>query len=495
MHAEKTPVIVGAAQWTQREVDPASAPSPLDALEVVARGAVDDGHGGPAALAELDTVALVRSMAGGIRNLPAALGERLGATPRRGLVSAIGGEMALVLVDHVAEEIRAGRARSVLVAGTHNMRTAAKAQKQGVALDWKLDAASDPELFGVDRAGSSPREDAAGLDRPTNIYPLFENALRAHRGLDIDAHRKRVGALMSRFSEVAAANPHAWFPTARSADEITLATPENRMISFPYTKYMNAVMQTDQAAAVWITSLAAARAYGVPEEQIVHLRGGAAARERAWFPSERPRFAACPALQQAASSALARSGTTLGEVDFIDFYSCFPVAVEMACEMLGLDETDPRNFTVTGGLPYGGGPGNNYTLHSLATMVGKVREKQGSLGLVTGNGWYLTKHSAVVLGTEPCEKSHGAPVVPQPEGVSVGADQTGAAEVLTYTVLYGRDGAPERGIVVGEVEGGGRFVANTPDDRTLLADFVAEERIGTRGRVRPEKGGHLFEPR
>jgi acetyl-CoA C-acetyltransferase len=495
MDAERTPVIVGVAQWTQREVDPASAPSPLDSLEIVARGAVEEGHGGPAALSELDGVAVVRSIAGEMRNLPAALGERLGASPRRELLSAIGGEMALVLVDHVAEEIRAGRARSVLVAGTHNLRTAAKARKQGVALDWKLDAACDPELFGEDSEGSSPREDAAGLDRPTNIYPLFENALRAHRGLDIEAHRKRVGALMSRFSEVAAANPHAWFPMARSADEVTRATPENRMIAFPYTKYMNAVMQTDQAAAVWVTSLAAARAYGVPEEQIVHLRGGAAARERAWFPSERPSFAACPALRQAASTALARSGATLGEVDFIDFYSCFPVAVEMACEMLGLDETDPRNFTVTGGLPYGGGPGNNYTLHSLATMVGKVREQQGSLGLVTGNGWYLTKHSAVVLGTEPWEKSLDAPLVPQPEGIPLEAERAGAAEVLTYTVLYGRDGGPERGIVIGRVEGGGRFVANTPGDRSLLEDFVAEERVGTRGWVRPENGGHLFEPR
>ena len=156
---------------------------------------------------------------------------------------------------------------------------------------------------------------------------------------------------MHGFTRVAAQNPHAWFPTERSAEEIAEPGPRNRMVAFPYPKYMNSVIETDQAAAVWITSAAVARRMGVPPSRWVYYWGGANAAERAWFPSERPDFAECPALAAAAQGALARAGVTLDAVDWVDFYSCFPVAVEMACEMLGVDEADPRGLTVTGGLP------------------------------------------------------------------------------------------------------------------------------------------------
>ena len=50
---------------------------------------------------------------------------------------------------------------------------------------------------------------------------------------------------------------------------------------------------------------------------------------------------------------------TISEIDAFDIYSCFPSAIQIACDEIGLDIDDPRNLTVTGGLPYFGGPGNN----------------------------------------------------------------------------------------------------------------------------------------
>ena len=104
-------------------------------------------------------------------------------------------------------------------------------------------------------------------------------------------------------------------------------------------------------------------------------------------------------------SAPGNADVEVGQMNYFDFYSCFPIAVEMACEMLGLDVKDSRGFTVTGGLPYAGGPASAYTLHSLAEMVVKLRKERGSKGLVTGNGWYLTKHSAAVLASESPEST------------------------------------------------------------------------------------------
>jgi acetyl-CoA C-acetyltransferase len=493
---DRTPVLVGVAQETLRDVEPSEAPSPPEWLEATVRAALADAGVGQRALSELDMLGMAPPVGWRTANPVRALCQRLGAHPRRELLLAIGGEMPLTFLDHAADQIRAGRARSVLIAGCHNLRTLRRARRQGVALDWRDEAGGAPELFGENRPGTNDDEVRHGLDRPSTVYPLLENALRARRGLEIETHAGRMGRLLSAFTRVAAANPHAWFPTERSAQEIVTPSATNRMVAFPYTKYMNAVMETDQVVAVWLLSAAAARAYGIPEDRWLHYRGGATAHERAWFVSERPDHADCPALREAVAGALSRAGVTLDQLDAFDFYSCFPVAVEMACEMLGLAEDDPRGLTVTGGLPYAGGPGNDYTLHALASMVERLREQPG-VGLVTGNGWYLTKHSACVIASSPGEGAGaGRPPLPKPgpEPLRVRAAAQGEARVSAYTVLYGRDGAPTRGIVVGRLAGGEAFVANTPDAADALVAFAAEEQVGRSGRVRCVDGTNRFEP-
>jgi acetyl-CoA C-acetyltransferase len=490
MSDENTPILIGAAQWTGREANPARAPSPSESAVAVARAAAEDAGAKPEALASLDLLGLPMPMGWRAHNAPGFLAETLGARNARTFMVAVGGEGALRMLDHFAKEIEAGRSRSALVAGTHNLKTWRRAREAGVELSWSGDAGGESETFGTTRPGSSEAEAAVGLDFPPKLYPLFENALRAKRGLDLSTHLERVGRLMSAFTRVAAKNPYAWFPTERSPTEITTPSTTNRMIAYPYTKYMNAVMETDQAAAVWITSVAEARRLGIPEARWIHYGGGGGAIERAWFASERPDFGVCPALSVSVEQALACAGVDLDDVQAFDFYSCFPVAVEMACEMLGLAEDDPRGFTRTGGLPYAGGPGNNYTLHSLAAMVHALRTAPG-VGLVTGNGWYLTKHSACVLGTQPFGPSRAAATVePGPPAREVCADAAGPGEVRAYTVLYDRDGAPHRGIVIGDTDAGERFLANTPEDRDLLEAFAAQEQVGARGRV----AAGCFEP-
>jgi acetyl-CoA C-acetyltransferase len=245
-----------------------------------------------------------------------------------------------------------------------------------------------------------------------------------------------------------------------------------------------------------VLSAAAARKLGVPESRWIWWCGGSRAEEPAWFASERRDFHSSPALAASARGALAAAGVEVDQIDHFDFYSCFPVAVEMACEMLGLSEDDPRGFTVTGGLPYAGGPGSNYTLHSLAAMCERLRERPGARGLLTGNGWYLTKHSAAVLASAPpAGEPRPAPRVELPRPVPVLERADGPARIETYTVVYDREGAPARGIVVGRLDDGDRrFLANTPEDRALLEDLVAAEAVGRRGEVRCVEGRNRFTP-
>ncbi len=499
---DRTPILVGTGQLVQRDADPREALDPITMIEQVTRHALEDARAPDRLLQEIDTVAIVNLATRGVTNAPRLVAERLGISARHEYGSEMGGQIGVTLTNFVAERITRGETRAALIAGANNMRTLAKAAQRGIELDWPTGGAGEPEIVGSFKAGNSETEIGYGLVRPPDIYPIFENALRAARGLDLETHMERVGKLFSRFSKVASENPYAWFPTFRSPEELITATPQNRMIAYPYTKYLNAVLNTDQACAYLMLSVEAARALEIPEERWLYWWGGATTQEEAWWASERPNFAACPAMLDASSAALDNAGTSIEEIDRIDFYSCFPIAVEMAAEQLGLEEDDPRGFTVTGGLPYAGGPASAYCLHSIATMADLLRDGPGSKGLVTGNGWYLTKHAASVWSTErkPGELPRDGLRQERPSDavetapVPVAEEAHGTGVVETYTVVYDREGAPEKGIVLGRTEDGRRFLANTPSDRDLLEAFVAAEEIGREGKLSHEDGLNRFEP-
>jgi acetyl-CoA C-acetyltransferase len=498
------PILIGAAQLSERELTPENAPTPLEMLERIAREAAESAGGDARLLASIDTIGLTSIMGWSPTNGPRLLAEQIGARPSVEWVSPNGGETPVALLSRAAEAIVAGESQLAFLAGCNNFRTIGLARKAGVRLDWPAGGAGRPTSVGKESPGSNDLEASVGLTMPISIYPLFENGLRHARGQTLEEHRRAMGALFHPFTRVAANNPHAWFPIERSAEELVTPTADNRMIGFPYTKYLNAIMATDQAAGVLVASEAMARRLGVPEADWIHWRGGAFAAEDPWFASERPSFSEAPAIRTCHQTALANAGLGLDEIDLFDFYSCFPVAVAMACEMLGLAQDDPRGLTLTGGLPYAGGPGNSYSLHSLATAVDALRAGRGRHALVTGNGWYLTKHSAAVLSREPGSAEHvpsaAAPTTAtraswQAPPVHLAKEAKGAARVETYTIMHDREGAPEQGIVVARLEDSdARFLANTPPDRALLESLEAGELIGTRGSARSESGRITFHP-
>jgi acetyl-CoA C-acetyltransferase len=494
---DRTPVLVGVAQRVNRDPDPRAEPNPLERIEQVVSGAFEDAGVGAAGLSHVDALYVLPPARWHPDNPVDLVTTHLGINPRRQWLTASGGEVGVFAVNHAAREIRRGEVSCAVFVNCNAWRTWERAERAGIDLGWPMGGEGKPAVLPPYRPWNSPTELAHGLDRPIACYPVFENALRARRGLDLPAHRDGMGRLMSRFTDVAADNPYAWFPRRRSAAEITTPTPDNRMIGFPYTKYLNAVIATDQTAALVMTSAATARALGVPPDRWVFWWGGHQATERAFMLSGRPDLAACPAMQDSSRTALSDGGVGLDRVDIFDFYSCFPVAVEMACEMLGLAETDERGFTVTGGLPYHGGPSSGYTLHSLATTAARLRQRPEAVALVTGNGYYLSAHAASVWSGRP--KPSGPVGAPPAPGTTLPRDPLpvvdladGPCHVDSYTVLHDRGGEPERGIVVGRLTTGPRFVANVLD-RSELDAFVGEEMVGRPGVVRAGEGVNLFE--
>jgi acetyl-CoA C-acetyltransferase len=498
MKGDCDPVLVGVGQWSERRDDPATAASPVEILGAAARRAADDAGAGKALLEALDTLAVVNVTAWRMADPPSLLADALGIAPARRLATSIGGNTPTMLVNRFAREIAAGRCDAALVAGCDVFFTMRRARKRGITLAWPTGGDGRSELVGDDSSPLLDVEIRHGLVPPSSVYPLFENAWRARRGWSLDEHRRRLGALLAPMTEVAAANPHAWFPVRRSAEEIVTPAPANRMVAFPYTKYMNAVLEVDQGAAVILCSRARARALGVPDEKLVYWWGGGDAKEDPWSVAERPDLSRSPGVARAGGAALAEAGVAIGDIEHFDLYSCFPCAVQLARDALGVADDDPRPVTLTGGLPYAGGPGNAYTLHSMARAVERLRAAPGTRALVTGVGWFLSKHSAGVFGTTP--RPGGAPaigsvaVAPSTAAPVPLAEEPAAGTVETYTVLFDREGAPVRGIVLARLADGRRAVANTPPDRALLEALAARDPIGSPGRLRPGEGVQLFDP-
>jgi acetyl-CoA C-acetyltransferase len=250
-----------------------------------------------------------------------------------------------------------------------------------------------------------------------------------------------------------------------------------------------------------MTSAGEARRLGIPEERWVYLWGCGDASDL-WFVTERVNYYTSPAIRAAGKRALGMAGVGIVDVAYFDLYSCFPSAVQIARDMLGIAPDDPRPLTVTGGLPYFGGPGNNYVTHSIASMAEKLRADRGAIGMVTANGWYVTKHSAGIYSTEP-PKGEWRRTDPKLDQAAIDAEAhpalvdepSGDATVETYTVLFDRDGAPERGIVIGRTGDGGRFMANTPAERRTLEAMTKHEMVGTKGRAaRGADGVNVFVP-
>lgn len=489
----QTPVLVGAGLFTNREDDPARAPSPLGLMERAAGAAFEDSGAGRKLLTQLDTVAVIRLFAdsssffacpfGVPENPPASLAKRLGATPDRLIYPRTGGGTPQWMINELADAVSKGEVGCALIAGGEAQRTQSRAQKMGLALDWRDPCDARPDEPGDPRAGFNAHELAHGLAQPTAIYPLFETALMHHYGHTPEQHSRHMGKLFAPMSEVAAGHAFAALRNARTAEELISSSDENRFISYPYTKYLNSNLNVDMAGAVILTSIGKARELGVPEHLWVFLHGCADTTEK-WFLSQRVNYHASPALGIGARQALEMAELTVGEISQFDLYSCFPSAVEIACDAIGLAHDDPRGVTVTGGLPYFGGPGNAYGVLAAAQMMQTLRADPGSFGLATGTSWYLSKHSFGIYSTNPPrspwrrpDTAAGQREVDRLASPPFTETPNGAGRIETYTVVFDRSG-PAMGVVIGRLDAGGaRFLARIGEPEAL-AKLMAQDCVG-----------------
>ena len=460
MDAERTPVIAAVGQSIERS-------EIVSAVELAARAseaALDTASGLRERIQRLSVISIVFSPASA---RPASeLAERLGMPGVDVDVSTAGGNAPQWMITRAAQEISAGRLDATLIAGaeaTRSMRAAEPGASFMRGLPSQDDANGPPDpVVGppLDNMTCNA-EKAIRLFLPTEIYPLFESA-RAHKaGRSFAEQRAYLGPLMSSFSHVAADHPFAWFRKALSPAEVATASADNRLIAEPYPKQMNAFPNVDQGAAVIVTSLARARELGLDDGCLYIWSGANLAEPPA---TSRPDLSDAPAMRAAAAAALDSAGVGPDDLALIDLYSCFPVAVEIAAEGIGVPLDDARRLTVTGGLPFFGGPGNNYSMHAIATLAERLPEV-GGLGYIGANGGVLSKHSAGVYGTSPPPRGFvAADTGEQQAAINAAAlpmttDAQGPATVAAATVVYDRNGQITDAPVIATLADGRRVAA------------------------------------
>ena len=489
-----TPVVVGVGQAAERIDDPNyRGMSPVELAAAAARAAVDD-CGAEDAGAAIDTVAGVRQFEisgvinaplGRSNNYPRSVANRIGAAPARAILEIVGGQGPQHLISELAAEIAAGRSQVAMVFGsdaTSTLRYFAKAEARPDFTE-TVDGDLEDRGQGIEKLVSRYTV-VHGLTSAPIQYALLENARRAGTGLGPAEYRRRMGELFAPFTKIAASNPFAAAPVERTVDELITVTDRNRMIAEPYPRLMVARDQVNQGAAALLMSVEAARRLGVPEENWVYLHGHADIEEQALL--ERPDLGHAPSHVLAVREALAMAGIGIDDVATFDLYSCFPVPVFNICDGMGLAPDDPRGLTLTGGLPFFGGAGNNYSMHAVAETVAQMRRTPGEFGLVGANGGILSKYSVGVYSTAPAQwkPDRGAQAQEQvanwpTEAVTERAD--GAATVETYTVR--RDDGRPTGIIIGRLDDGSRFLSTTEDDE-LIALLIDGDPLGRSVRVR-----------
>jgi acetyl-CoA C-acetyltransferase len=494
------PIIVGVGQMIHKSDD---FLHPLHAMKAAVKRAADDAKCNNL-IDSADALYVVNIFTWNYRKAPRALAELLDINPALKEYTTIGGDTPQWLVNRVADRIASGKNEVSILAGCEVMHSVKCAQAAGIPPKGFRDSFVDPTpkgkasegiIIGNERFGNNDFELDHFMDMPVRIYPLIENALRAKEGLTIEQQLKNLGKFGEFFSAVAARNPYAWSRDALTATQVITPSSRNRMISFPYTKLLNANMFVDQAAAIIMTTPQKARALGIPEEKWVYIHGGQDAHD-IWFISERPDIADSPAINACVQDALQQAKITLEDISFFDFYSCFPCMPHLYRLVLGVEHTDPRPMTLTGGLPYFGGPGSNYVMHSIAEAINRCRIEPGKFGLITSNGWYCTKHSAGIYSCrKPAKIWERTPSVlfqqqlALPQSLKIDQSPSGSFLVDSYTVWFDRQGEAEAGLLMGRTESGKRALAHTPEgNKYLLHAMMQDEWIGKCGNVIGQKG-------
>jgi acetyl-CoA C-acetyltransferase len=478
--SDNTPILVGAGQHVERLMPEALPPfnSPAKLAAHAAKAALDSTQIADLNC-EIDTIAFVRlfsdssenwkSQFGGSNNLPASLARLINAAPQHRVYSNAGGTEPLTLLAEMAQAIARGEKSMVLIAGAEAIAYQKHARRNQLQDDWSEQFNTTVDDREYRKRFACEEELNSGMTMPVHFYSLIENYQAHERGHTIDQHKRFMAELFAPFSKIAAQNPYSQVSQAHTPAQLAGISGSNYPLTIPYTKSFVARDSVNQAAAVLLCSAGKARSMGIAPEHWIFLQGLSSQSDQ--YLLRRPNPGSSEAMRRVIENTLSMAEVTISDIDLLDIYSCFPCAVTSVCDILNLPSCGSPPLTITGGLPFFGGPGNNYAMHALAEMTIKLRQSHRR-GLITANGGVLSKHAAVVLSDLPhtvankvlewpLDEQHTKDEGENPQ-LPICVNPT-YGTVITYTVIYTKNAA-DLGVVMGLTPDGERFLASSVEN-------------------------------
>lgn len=462
------PLLAGCATVQQRETVISNSREPVALMVDAVRAAAHDA-GSEALLQRAQRIYVPKGMWG--YSDPARLiADATGATAARTVLADIG-ILQQTLVGDACARIANGEIDCAIIAGGEAKFRQLQASIQQVDCPETAQANPPDETMVPQAELWLDSETQAGLMMPVGFYAIIESALRFARGESVQANRDRIARRYVRFSEIAAQNPDAWKRDVLAMEHVRDAIGKNRMLAFPYTRAHNSEWNVDQAAALIFCSEKLADEIGIAQSQRVYPLASSESNHMLCL-SQREQLHRAPGAEIALQAALQATGLTKDRFDLLELYSCFPAAVQVFADALGVD--DPRDLTVTGGMAQAGGPLNNYVFQATVRMVQLLRERsreKSANGLVSSVSGMLTKQAYGLWSTARPQQSFAfidvtEQVQEQSHAKTVLTHYNGPATVAGYTVLYSGD-VPARAIVIADTPAGERVVVSSEETATL----------------------------
>jgi acetyl-CoA C-acetyltransferase len=482
--APTTPVIVGVGFRQDKSDDPTRSPEAYQLMVEAARGAADDA-GSADLLRQLDSISVTQGL-WHYTNPGKLVADALGCQSARSIVAGLG-VLQLTPLSDLCRAIAAGEQEVGLVTGGEaRYRQLRSAITQTPISDTEQDESTPPPDLRhmTSDLVCSDLESKRGLSSPVGFFAIIESALRHHQGLSVEAHRDALARLYRDCSAVAAANPHAWSRDAVSAEDIRNATAKNAMQAFPYTKRHCSQWNVNQAVAILVCSARKAEQLGLPRAHWIFPLAAVESKHVVVLAQQR-RLYSHPGTIVAGERVLKLAGVSINDVTAAELYSCFPAALQSFALDLRLEAGCP--LTVTGAMPFAGGPFNHFSLTGVARMVEVLRtaatnaDQRRRIGLVSNLSAIFGKQACALFSNRPNPRGYGyedvtAEVAEQDVPLPLDGDYVGPASIVGYTVVF-EQGQVSHGVAICDTPDGARTVARSAD-AALLAEMMRREFCG-----------------
>ena len=381
------------------------------------------------------------------------------------------------LINSACQKIVNGDIRASLIVGGEARFKIIQALKEGLVFEeMRLTVNPDHYVKAKEDLYISEEIDALGM-MAVGYYAIIESAIRYKNKRTLKEHEKFLGDSYERFSKIAAQNPHAWNQNAFTSEEIQTSSPKNQRIAYPYNKLHNSSWNVNQASALILTSEEIANKLGIPNSQRVYPLVSSETNHMIGV-IQRPDLTNPIGLQLATDYLLETAANNQIYPSLYELYSCFPVAVQLFAEALKVPDNIDK--TITGGMPFAGGPLNNYMLHATAQMLMKIREHTNEIGLITGVSGMMTKQALAIWGKDPLMDFESKDVTKEAEKIEIPVPMSnlekGSARIIGCTALYEKLN-PLKAVFYAEDSQGHRLVL-TSNEEKIIKQAEEEECIG-----------------